>query len=51
MPAQRACTRDLRLYCGCDGKDFRASGSCPGQVFLHPGACDPGRKIDSPVSK
>ena len=51
MPAQRACTRDLRLYCGCDGKEFRASGSCPGQVFLHPGACDSGRKVDSPVSK
>lgn len=38
-PKQRACTRDLREYCGCDGATFRASGSCPGLVFLHPGPC------------
>ncbi|MBA3395816.1 MAG: hypothetical protein H0T89_24440 [Deltaproteobacteria bacterium] len=29
MPRMRACTRDLRTYCGCDGKTFQASGSCP----------------------
>jgi hypothetical protein len=51
MPAQRACTRDLRVYCGCDGKEFRASGGCPGQVFLHPGACNTGRGIDGPAGK
>ncbi|MGE0545749.1 MAG: hypothetical protein AB7O24_28420 [Kofleriaceae bacterium] len=33
MPADRACTKDLREYCGCDGKTFRSSGSCPGQRF------------------
>jgi hypothetical protein len=43
MPTQRACTRDLQVYCGCDGLEFRASGSCPGRVFLHPGACAPTR--------
>ena len=51
MPAQRACTRDLRVYCGCDGKEFRASGGCPGQVFLHHGACNPSRGIDGPAGK
>lgn len=35
----RACTRDLRAYCGCDGKTFRASGSCPGQRFSAKGEC------------
>lgn len=38
-PAQRACTRDLRQYCGCDGKTFQASGSCPGQRFSAKAAC------------
>jgi hypothetical protein len=33
MPRARGCTRDLRTYCGCDGKTFRASGSCPLQRF------------------
>lgn len=39
MPKERACTRDLRVYCGCDGQEFRASGRCPGRTFLHPGPC------------
>lgn len=38
-PAQRACTRDLRAYCGCDGVTFRASGTCPMQRFAHHGEC------------
>ena len=38
-PAQRACTRDLRPYCGCDGQTFRTSGSCPGRLFAHRGEC------------
>lgn len=38
-PAVRACTRDLREYCGCDGQTFRGSGSCPGQRYGDPGAC------------
>ena len=37
--ASRACTRDLRQYCGCDGQTFQASGSCPGQRFSKPGPC------------
>ena len=36
----RACTFDLRPYCGCDGKTFQASGSCPGARFEHKGPCD-----------
>lgn len=38
-PQRRGCTRDLRTYCGCDGKTFRASGSCPGRRFASYGAC------------
>jgi hypothetical protein len=38
----RACTRDLATYCGCDGKTFQASGSCPGQPFAHKGRCERG---------
>lgn len=37
--ASPGCTRDLVAYCGCDGKTFRASGSCPGQPYLHRGEC------------
>jgi len=36
---RRACTRDLRPYCGCDGKTFRASGTCPNRRFEQRGAC------------
>ena len=25
--------------CGCDGKTFRTSGSCPGRTYAHKGAC------------
>jgi hypothetical protein len=35
----RACTKDLRTYCGCDGLTFRASGSCPGRRFRSEGEC------------
>jgi len=38
-PAARGCTRDARQYCGCDGKTFTASGSCPGQRFSAKTAC------------
>lgn len=41
-PAQRGCTRDLRSYCGCDGKTFKASGSCPGRRYEAKGACPTG---------
>jgi len=35
----RGCTRDLRTYCGCDGKTFQSSGSCPGRRYLAREAC------------
>jgi hypothetical protein len=35
----RACTRDLRSYCGCDGQTFQSSGSCPGRRYAHEGEC------------
>ncbi len=38
-PKGRACTRDLRRYCGCDGVTFRGSGSCPNKRFAHRGEC------------
>jgi hypothetical protein len=38
-PKQRMCTRDLRTYCGCDGAEFRSSGSCPGKRFANEGPC------------
>jgi hypothetical protein len=37
----RMCTRDLRTYCGCDGKTFTGSGSCPGARFASRGECGP----------
>jgi hypothetical protein len=38
-PATRPCTRDLRQYCGCDGKTFGASGTCPGRRFAARAPC------------
>lgn len=38
-PANRACTRDLRAYCSCEGETFRGSGSCPGRRYAYRGAC------------
>lgn len=37
----RACTRDLRPFCGCDGVTFRTSGSCPGRRYASRGECPP----------
>lgn len=37
---QRRCTRDARAYCGCDGKTFRGSGTCPGHRYLAKGTCE-----------
>jgi hypothetical protein len=36
---QRMCTRDFQTYCGCDGKEFHGSGSCPGGRFKKRGLC------------
>jgi hypothetical protein len=35
----RMCTRDLVMYCGCNGQPFSASGSCPGRVYNNKGPC------------
>ena len=35
----RACTRDLRPYCGCDGQTFLAGGNCPMQRYRNKGPC------------
>ena len=38
-PEQRACTRDRRPFCGCDGQEFFGSSTCPGNRFQHKGPC------------
>lgn len=40
MARSRMCTRDMQVYCGCDGETFRSSGSCPGRRYAHRGACE-----------
>lgn len=35
----RPCTRDLVVYCGCDGQEHRGSGSCPPAPYKHKGEC------------
>jgi hypothetical protein len=44
VPSDRMCTRDARSYCGCDGKTFVGSGSCPERRYRSASACegDPG---------
>lgn len=37
--SMRRCTRDLRPYCGCDGKTFMASGTCPNRRFASRAPC------------
>ncbi|MEM9492460.1 MAG: hypothetical protein AAGC55_25155 [Myxococcota bacterium] len=39
VPAQRACTRDLVPFCGCDGQTFRSSSRCPGRRYSQTGKC------------
>lgn len=50
MPADRMCTRDSALYCGCDGQPFRASGSCPGRRYASKGECAPAEPSSPPGS-
>jgi hypothetical protein len=40
MPAMRMCLRDLRPFCGCDGKTFMRGSNCPGKRFAARGPCD-----------
>lgn len=35
----RVCTRDLVTFCGCNGEEFKASGSCPTQPYRARGKC------------
>jgi hypothetical protein len=35
------CTADIAEYCGCDGRTFTASSSCPNLAFSHRGPCNP----------
>lgn len=37
---QRACTRDLRMYCSCRGETVSGSGSCPPEPYSHRGPCE-----------
>ncbi len=39
--SNRMCTRDLAVYCGCDGKRFESSGSCAGARYAYRGECAP----------
>lgn len=40
VPAERPCSADKILYCGCDGETFAASSTCPGEVFASRGECE-----------
>jgi hypothetical protein len=37
---QRPCTRDLVIFCSCEGKTVQGSGSCPPEPYQHAGSCD-----------
>jgi hypothetical protein len=37
--ARVPCTRDLVTYCGCDGKTFQGSGTCPSRKAARRGPC------------
>lgn len=37
----RMCTMDLAPHCGCDGKTYQSSSSCPARPYRHRGACKP----------
>lgn len=45
----RVCTGDLAPYCGCDGRTFRGSSSCPPGPYLHVGPCDTPPPLDGGV--
>lgn len=39
VPA-RPCTEDATAYCGCDGRTFYASSTCPERPYRHRGPCE-----------
>lgn len=45
---RRPCTRDLALFCGCDGEVFRSSSSCPSAPFINRGPCQSDAPSPSP---
>lgn len=42
----RPCTSDLAQFCGCDGRTFTGSGSCPTRAFAYRGPCMMGASCD-----
>lgn len=48
VAADRACTDDKVIYCGCDGQSFAAPSSCPGELFASRGACPEGTAAGTP---
>lgn len=34
------CTRDLVIYCSCNGETVDGSGSCPPEPYAHRGPCE-----------
>ncbi|MEZ4390527.1 MAG: hypothetical protein R3A48_05480 [Polyangiales bacterium] len=34
------CTADIANFCGCDGRTFQGSSSCPGRNYEHRGPCE-----------
>jgi hypothetical protein len=45
-PPERECVRDTQVFCGCDGRDFRASMFCPGRPYRHRGSCEIDRLLE-----
>ncbi|HTM19359.1 MAG TPA: hypothetical protein VL172_02590, partial [Kofleriaceae bacterium] len=43
----RPCTLDYQAYCGCDGRTFHGSGSCPNQRYASRGECKPAARAPS----
>lgn len=50
VDTQRMCTRDLATYCGCDGREFQNSGSCPGRRYAYRGSCSPALEDGEPCT-
>jgi hypothetical protein len=47
VPA-KPCTKDLTTFCGCDGKPFFGSSSCPGKPYARKGPCSGGAGLPVP---
>jgi hypothetical protein len=40
MCEMRPCTRDIVPWCGCDGRTFFSSSTCPSAPYVHMGECE-----------